>query len=72
MNDSESLKKSHSKKSNAKLTFLCVMTVIFTSVFWIILGYFAKEGFSTIPALILVVVIILVLFFINRLGKFTR
>ena len=61
MNDSESLKRSHSKKSNAKLTLLCVMTVLFTSFFWILLGYLAKNGFSMIPTGILIIDILFVI-----------
>lgn len=35
MNNNDSLKKSHSKASNAKLTLLCVLTILAFSALWI-------------------------------------
>ncbi len=34
MKEKTSLEKSHSAWSNTKLTFLCIVTLIFVSVFW--------------------------------------
>lgn len=36
--EEESLARSHSKVSNAKLTLLCIVTILFVSAFWAVLG----------------------------------
>ena len=40
MNDNSSLARSHSKSSNAKLTLLCLFSVICFSSLWVFLGLY--------------------------------
>lgn len=41
--DSESLKRSHSKSSNAKLTLLCFATILAFSILWVGLAFINTE-----------------------------
>ncbi len=51
-NDSESLKKSHSKSSNAKLTLLCFLTILAFSILWVSIALigsnFLSQSFSIV------------------------
>lgn len=47
-NDEESLKKSHSKASNAKLTLLCILTAIAFAVLWVGLGLIGLADYKTL------------------------
>ncbi len=51
-NDSESLKRSHSKSSNAKLTLLCFVTILVFSVLWVSIALigsdFLPQAFSIV------------------------
>lgn len=47
MNENESLKKSHSKSSNAKLTLLCFITILAFSILWIGIALLLKEDIPT-------------------------
>lgn len=43
MGNKTSLAKSHSKASNAKLTFICFLAAVFFAALWIGLGLVVKE-----------------------------
>ena len=44
-NNSDSLKKSHSKFSNFKLTLLCIIATLAISALWLVLGF--KNSLTT-------------------------
>jgi uncharacterized membrane protein YccC len=52
-NESESLKRSHSKSSNAKLTLLCFFTILAFTILW---GGLAMIGIEKIPTVVSVIV----------------
>lgn len=72
MSSKTSLEKSHSKASNAKLTFMCLIASISVSALWVgvmLIGYEVYKIFGIVLAIVGFVLTVISILFIN---KFTR
>lgn len=56
MDENESLKKSHSKSSNAKLTLLCFITILAFSILWVGIALLLTEKCPFTLSLVITIV----------------
>lgn len=67
-----SLEKSHSKKSNAKLTLLSFIASIFITMFWVILAFAPSYSQQPVYYFVLIADAVIVFFLLVAFSKFTR
>lgn len=67
-----SLEKSHSKASNAKLTFFCLLASIAVSALWVGIAGIGTEAYRIFGIILASVGAVLTLCSLFLIGKFTR
>lgn len=72
MAEKTSLEKSHSKLSNFKLTMICFLSILCVSAFWVGLGLLGNEAYRIFGIVLAGAGLVLSLFFMVLIGKFTR
>ncbi|MBQ4357356.1 MAG: hypothetical protein II788_05130 [Acholeplasmatales bacterium] len=72
MADKTSLEKSHSKASNAKLTFICFIAALAVSMLWVGIALFGSEAYRIFGIILASVGAVLTLLSLFLISKFTR
>ena len=67
-----SLEKSHSKASNAKLTFICFIAALAVSMLWVGIALFGSEAYRIFGIILASVGAVLTLLSLFLISKFTR
>ena len=69
-NDNDSLKKSHSKLSNGKLTLLCLVTILASSALWV--GLAMLPDYQTLGLIITIISGVLLVLGLFGFNSFKR
>ncbi len=72
MKEKSSLEKSHSKASNAKLTFICFLAALATSGLWVGIGLVGFEAYRILGIILAGVFGLLTIGTLFLISKFTR
>ena len=72
MAEKTSLEKSHSKVSNFKLTLICFCAALAVSTLWVGLGILGMEAYRVLGIILAGAGLLVSLFFVFVIGKFTR
>lgn len=72
MEKKTSLEKSHSKASNAKLTFICFIAALAVSMLWVGIALFGSEAYRIFGIILASVGAVLILLSLFLISKFTR
>ena len=72
MAEKTSLEKSHSKASNAKLTFICFIAALAVSMLWVGIALFGSEAYRIFGIILASLGAVLTLLSLFLISKFTR